>query len=240
MFRVVAELHTICERHFGAQYDEKYAATYGRYRLERIQQIGERFCTCGDYLQGVARIRCTNPECGLVGAFGTCSAMHPGHDYFRPFSCKGFSLCPPCSRKRTILFAEHLTNEVLRNLPHRQPHRQFVFIVPKARRPFFRHDRRLFADVSRLIYRIIDEFYAEAAVRPLLTGMVIAPPSFGDPLRWNPHFHAGCMAEQQSTGIATRPGCMAEQHAQRATRPGRMGEQFAKRTTSASAAPRRR
>jgi hypothetical protein len=71
-------------------YDEKYAATYGRYRLERIRQLGERFTTCGDYLQGVARIRCTNPECG--------------HDYFRPFSCKGFYLCPSCSRKRTILF----------------------------------------------------------------------------------------------------------------------------------------
>ena len=153
------ELHIIFDHHFAdfcEHYEERYAATYGRYRLERIQQIGERFCTCGDYLQGVARIRCTNPECG--------------HDYFRPFSCKGFYLCPSCSRKRTILFAEHLTNEVLLNLPHRQ----FVFTVPKALRPFFRHDRRLFADVSRLIYRIIDEFYAEAAGRPLLTGMVVA------------------------------------------------------------------
>jgi hypothetical protein len=68
------ELHTIFERHFAEfceHYEEKYAATYGKYRLDRIQQIGERFCTCGDYLQGVARIRCTNPECGLVGAFGT-------------------------------------------------------------------------------------------------------------------------------------------------------------------------
>jgi hypothetical protein len=74
--------------------------------------------------------------------------MHPGHDYYRPFSCKGFYLCPSCSRKRTILFAEHLTNEVLLKLPHRQ----FVFTMPKALRPFFRHDRRLFADVSRLIY----------------------------------------------------------------------------------------
>lgn len=74
--------------------------------------------------------RCTNPECGLVGAFGTCSPMHPGHDYFRPFSCKGFYLCPSCSRKRTILFAEHLTNEVLLNLPHRQ----FVFTMLKALR----------------------------------------------------------------------------------------------------------
>lgn len=73
------ELHTIIDRHFAdfcEQYDEKYAATYGMYRLDRIQHIGERFSKCGDYLQGVARIRCTNPDCG--------------HDYFRPFSCKGF------------------------------------------------------------------------------------------------------------------------------------------------------
>jgi hypothetical protein len=169
------ELHTIFERHFEdfcEQYDEKYAATYGRYRLERIQQLGERFSTCGDYLQGVARIRCTNPECG--------------HDYFRPFSCKGFYLCPSCSRKRTILFAEHLTNEVLLKLPHRQ----FVFTMPKALRPFFRHDRRLFAEVSRLIYDILRDFYQKAAGRSLLTGMVIAHQSFGDQLRWNPHFHA--------------------------------------------------
>ncbi|TVQ19961.1 MAG: hypothetical protein EA382_15780 [Spirochaetaceae bacterium] len=42
-----------------------------------------------------------------------------------------------CSQKRTLLFAEHLRNEVLLDLPHRQ----FVFTMPKALRPFFRHDR---------------------------------------------------------------------------------------------------
>ena len=35
--------------------------------------------------------------------------------------------------------------------------------------------------------------------------MVIAHQTFGDMLRWNPHFHAGCIAEQQSVRIATRP-----------------------------------
>ena len=83
-----------------------------------------RFCSCGDYLQGVARIRCTNPECG--------------NDYFRPF---------------------------------------------------FRHDRRLFSGGSRLIYDILRELYHEAAGRTLLTGMVIAHQTFGDMLRFNPHFH---------------------------------------------------
>jgi len=62
--------------------------------------------------------------------------------------------------------------------------------MPKALRPFFRHDRRLFAEVSRLIHDILRCFYQEAAGRPLLTGMVIAHQSFGDQLRWNPHFHA--------------------------------------------------
>ena len=120
------ELHTIFDHHFPdfcEQYDEKYASKYGMFRLERIQQIGERFSTCGDYLQGIARVRCTNPECG--------------YDYFRPFSYKGFYLCPSCSQKRTLLFAEHLSNDVLLNLPHRQ----FVFSIPRALRPFFRRWR---------------------------------------------------------------------------------------------------
>ena len=109
------------------------------FRLERIREIGERFLTCGDYRLGVARIRCDNPGCG--------------HDYFRPFSCKGFYLCPSCSQKRTLLFAEHLTNEVLLDLPHRQ----FVFTMPKVLCPFLRHHRRLFAELSRLIWLLVEK-----------------------------------------------------------------------------------
>ena len=70
------------------------------------------------------------------------------------------------------------------------PHRQFVFALPKALRVFFRHDRRLFGHVSRLIYRIIQEFYQQAAGRPIRTGVIIAHQTFGDMLRWNPHFHS--------------------------------------------------
>jgi len=47
-FRTTFELHSGV---FCALYDEKHAATYSRYRLEAIQQIGERFCSCGDPLQ---------------------------------------------------------------------------------------------------------------------------------------------------------------------------------------------
>jgi len=167
-------LHTIFEKHFTDfcnVYEDQYADKYGKFHLDRIIAVSEHFVACGDYLNGVARIRCMNPECG--------------HDYFRPFSCKGFYLCPSCSQKRTILLAEHLTEEVLLKLPHRQ----FVFTVPKALRVFFRNNRKLFADISRLIYSIIRDFYEEAAGKEIKTGMVIAHQTFGDMLRWNPHFH---------------------------------------------------
>ena len=81
--------------------------------------------------------------------------------------------------------AEHLTEDVLLKLPHRQ----FVFTVPKALRVFFRNNRKLFADISRLIFSIIRDFYNEAAEKEIRTGIVIAHQTFGDMLRWNPHFH---------------------------------------------------
>ena len=135
------QLHEIFNRHFDEfceQYETRYAKKYRRFRVERIEHAGRRFCTCGDYLQGVAQIRCTN--------------LNRGHDYFRPFSCNGFYLCPLCSQKRPLLFAEFLADEVLLDLPHRR----FVFTqaacasgsrrerpaMPKALRPFFRHERR--------------------------------------------------------------------------------------------------
>jgi hypothetical protein len=83
------------------------------------------------------------------------------------------------------IFNLRLTEEVLLKLPHRQ----FVFTVPKALRVFFRKNRKLFADVSRLIFSILIDFYNEAAGKAIKTGMVIAHQTFGDMLRWNPHFH---------------------------------------------------
>jgi len=41
-----------------------------------------------------------------------------------------------------------------------------------------------------LIYSIISEFYKEAADRELHTALIVAHQTFGDILRWNPHFHA--------------------------------------------------
>ena len=39
---------------FGSRYDETYADTFGKFRLERIRAAGEHFLTCGDYRRGSA------------------------------------------------------------------------------------------------------------------------------------------------------------------------------------------
>jgi hypothetical protein len=131
----------------------------------------EKFIECGDYSKGIARIKCTNPECG--------------YEYFRPFSCKSWYLCPSCNQKRLLLFAEHLSENVLFRLPHRQ----FVFTVPKILRLYFKYDRNLFEDVSRIIFSIIQDFYNESAPEALKTASVVSYQSFGDLLRFNSPYH---------------------------------------------------
>jgi hypothetical protein len=160
-------LRSSIKSHFGrfaAEYDSHYAKELGNFRMERIARVATRFLICDDYRQGLARIRCSNPGCR--------------HEYFRPFSCKSFFLCPSCSQKRTLLFAEYLDEQLLFPLPHRQ----FVFTpgsghctdLPKALRVFLRYDQRLFAELSRLIFNLIAEFYSTAAGRAISTAAVVA------------------------------------------------------------------
>ena len=133
--------------------------------LDRLEQ----FTSCADWSKGVARIRCEN-----------C-----GHSYFRPFSCKVFHLCPSCDQKRTLLYAEYLADDLLLDLPHRQ----FVFTIPKILRPYFKFDKRLFGEVSRLIFSLLSEFFALAAGQELLCASVVSYQSFGEFARFYPHWH---------------------------------------------------
>ena len=167
-------IQKILKKHFSdfeEQYDDHYAKEYGNYRIIRIKETVEKFLECGDYTKGIARIKCTNPDCD--------------HEYFRPFSCKSWYLCPSCHQKRLLLLAEHLSENVLLNLPHRQ----LVLSVPKALRIYFKNDRNLFADVSKIIFSIINDYYNEAAKTTVKTGAVISYQSFGDMVRSNPHYH---------------------------------------------------
>jgi hypothetical protein len=78
-----------------------------------------------------------------------------------------------------------MANDVLLRLPHRQ----YVWSIPKAIRIYFRNDKSLFADISKIIFSIINEYYNEASETPLNTGAIISYQSFGDMMRPNSHFH---------------------------------------------------
>jgi hypothetical protein len=167
-------LNTIIKNHFeqfSLNYDAKYTK-YGTYNLERISTFTEHYKSCGDYRKGIARLQCTNPECR--------------HEFFRPFSCKKFYFCPSCSQKRAILFGEHISNEVMLKLPHRQ----YVFSFPKMLRPFFRNNKKLFSEISRLIYQMFELYYTRIGCKEARTGIITAFQTFGDFLRFNPHYHS--------------------------------------------------
>ena len=167
-------IQTILKNHFSdfeKHYDDHYADKYGKYRIIRIKQAVEKFIECGDYSKGIARIKCTNPNCG--------------QEYFRPFSCKSWYLCPSCNQKRLLLFSEHLSENVLLKLPHLQ----FVFTVPKLLRPYFKYDRNLFEDVSKIIFSIVNDYYSSATKIDLKSAAVVSHQTYGDILRHNPHWH---------------------------------------------------
>ena len=66
---------------------------------------------------------------------------------------------------------------------------KFVWTIPKALRGFLRRDRSLFAAIGKLIFALITEYYAEAAGRPVVTGMVSSHQTFGEYATWHPHWH---------------------------------------------------
>jgi hypothetical protein len=72
--RGINVLQFLFKKHFQSftdQYEDKYAIIYGRFRIQRIIEVVEKFVLCGDYSQGIVRIQCTNPDCK--------------YEYFRPF-----------------------------------------------------------------------------------------------------------------------------------------------------------
>ena len=59
-------LRTLFRRRFPAfqnAYEHRYAATYGKFRLPLIARAASAVSLCGDWSQGIARIRC--PSCGF-------------------------------------------------------------------------------------------------------------------------------------------------------------------------------
>jgi hypothetical protein len=84
-----------------------------------------------------------------------------------------------------LLYAEYLAEDLLLDLPHRQ----FVFTIPKILRPYFKSDKRLFGEVSKLIFSLLSEFFSLVAGQELLCACVVSYQSFGEFARFHPHWH---------------------------------------------------
>jgi ribosomal protein S27E len=152
-------------------WDERFRKGHGPLH-PRLRKLFEEFGKCGDPHYGFLRLRC--PECA--------------QEKIVPFSCKSRGLCPSCSKKRAIAWAERMAGEVLPVVPYAG----LVFTIPKMLRPHFLWDRTLYRDLCREAYAATLEFLR--AQFPALEGpvpaMVISPQSFGSLLNFHPHLHA--------------------------------------------------
>jgi hypothetical protein len=101
------------------------------------------------------------------------------------FSCRGRSFCPSCEKKRQILWAEWLCEEVLAKVAHRH----VVLSIPRLLRPLLRRRRELLTELARAAAEAVSELVRRGlgdAVRP---GVVVSIATAGDLLQWHPHVH---------------------------------------------------
>jgi ribosomal protein S27E len=151
-------------------WDERFRKGHGPLH-GRLRKLFDEYLKCGDPHHGFLRLRC--PGCA--------------EEKIVPFSCKSRGLCPSCSKKRAIAWAERMVEEVLPVVPYAG----LVFTIPKMLRPHFLWDRCLYSDLCRQAYAATLEFLR--AQFPELQGavpaMIISPQSFGSLLNFHPHLH---------------------------------------------------
>ncbi|MGA2263155.1 MAG: transposase zinc-binding domain-containing protein [Acidobacteriota bacterium] len=144
--------YQLFETHFDSyvrSYEERFEPRSGPLRPVVARSV-EEFLSCGRLEGGFARIRC--PKC------------HGEH--FLAFSCRTRNFCSSCQAKRSVLFAEKLTTEILAPVPHRH----WTFSIPRVLRGLFERDRKLLGLLAQTAYAaILKTFRAlfdRADVRP--------------------------------------------------------------------------
>ena len=176
-FKVIRERFEEFEKVYPQRYQERYG-----YWRPVIRSSIDKFIKCGDLKEGFARVRC--PDCK--------------EEFFVAFSCRQRACCPSCDKKRSLMLAYRLNEEVLADVPHRQ----WVFTIPKRLRVYFRYDRSLLGKLCREAYKTICEvFKLEIDGDCGIPAMIGAVQTFGDLIHFHSHIHA-IVAE----GIFTESG----------------------------------
>ena len=149
---------------------ERFQAVYGLLRPEVLPALAE-YLSCGLLCHGAARVYCDSCQ----------------HSFLVSFSCKKRGICPSCSAKRAVLFAEHLFHEVLVDAPHRH----IIFTIPKRLRVYVRYDRGHLGIIFAAAWGAVKELLSSGEQAP---GMVLTAQTAGDALNFHPHLH-GCIAD---------------------------------------------
>jgi hypothetical protein len=151
-------------------YEERFEARSGPLRPVVARSV-EAFLDCGRLQGGFARIRC--PKCR--------------DEHLLAFSCRTRNFCSSCQAKRSVLFAEKLTTEILAPVPHRH----WTFSIPRVLRGLVERDRKLLGLLSQTAYAAI-----------LKTFQALFHQTHGGyGANFNPHAHA-----LVSDGVFTRQG----------------------------------
>ncbi len=134
----------------------------------------ERFCVCGDPLEGFAHLVCSN-----------C-----GHHEIVPFFCKTRGFCPCCCGRRMAERAAAWCDHVLPVVPIRQ----WVLTFPWRRRFLLACHPELANGVLQVVMRVIFGWYRnrgkETGLGDVQTGAVSVLQRFGSALNANFHVHS--------------------------------------------------
>ena len=127
-----------------------------------------RFLECGLLEHGFARLWSERRRSVLVA-----------------FSCRGRSFCPSCEKKKQLLWAEWLREQLLAPVPYRH----IVLTIPRLLRPLFRRRRDLLTELARAGAEATVELVRRAAAPDARAGLIVSVATAGDLLQWHPHLH---------------------------------------------------
>jgi hypothetical protein len=151
-------------------YKERFEPNSGPLRQVVARSV-EEFLACGRLQSGFGRIRCD-----------ICCKEH-----LLAYSCRTSNFCSSCQAKRSVLFAEKLTGEILAAVPRRH----WTFSIPRVLRGLFECERSLLSLLSQSVYasilRTFQELLGRMDVRP---GCVLSLQTYGAyGANFNPHCH---------------------------------------------------
>jgi hypothetical protein len=166
------DLHALIRENYRQVFFDKEAqGTHLPFHLEREFK---KYLTCGISSYGMARFQC--PCCQK--------------DKFVAFSCKGRTICPSCTGRRTADMAKHLLEEVIPNIPVRQ----FVLSMPYTYRFLLATRPEFLRKALAIFHRTINRHYEKKAKNLNLknpkVGAITVVQRFGGGLQLNVHFHS--------------------------------------------------